>query len=260
MRNLMKAGTKANFASWGLSLVLAALWWSRGVLLARTPGDERWDYRFAVPGVTAVDGIVSAMAFDTHGTFIFGGAFSSVGQVRAATLACLEGGEVRGFPDGPRHEPPTLGVTGLCFWNGDLFASGYFTNRTDGQQWRLARWNGDAWSSVAGVTAGIVNALNSDAQGLLVAGRFGLPGWTNPVALARWIRRPRLQLGIERATDGPGWWLSATGDPGQRYVVESSEDLRRWEVFGSGQGGASRWRLSGTDTAPARFYRAALVP
>ena len=62
--------------------------------LAQTPGDERWDYRFAVAGVPGSEGIPMAMAFDGTNTYI-GGSFASAGQALAKGVARFDGRQMQ---------------------------------------------------------------------------------------------------------------------------------------------------------------------
>ncbi|MCX7868203.1 MAG: hypothetical protein N2438_13965, partial [Limisphaera sp.] len=62
---------------------------------------------------------------------------------------------------------------------------GDFTNVAVQAAGGLACWDGTRWSTPL-PGPGEVWALEADEQGLLVGGRFSVPGWTNPVALARW--------------------------------------------------------------------------
>lgn len=155
-----------------------------GSLRAQVPGDERWDYRFAVAGIPGAQCAAMAMAFD--GTNIYlGGSFSSVGRTVASAVARFDGQQFSPLPDGPLYQPPTMGITDLQMYGGKLYACGFFTNVAGIPAGGLGCWDGTSWT-VPGVSTGIVYALDVDAQGLLAAGRFALPGWTNPVALARW--------------------------------------------------------------------------
>ncbi|MFN5956748.1 MAG: hypothetical protein ACK462_02265, partial [Planctomyces sp.] len=75
--------------------------------------------------------------------------------------------------------------------NGDLIASGLFTNAGGVPANRIARWNGSAWSSLGSGLNGTASALTTLPSGDLIAGG----GFTTAVGivapyLARWGCQP----------------------------------------------------------------------
>ncbi|HEY5042382.1 MAG TPA: hypothetical protein VIK53_10300 [Verrucomicrobiae bacterium] len=152
------------------------------------PDDSRWDYRFAISGV---QGQVLGMAFD-HKRIYVGGTMQSLGQAVADGVAEVDGRRVKELPDGPQQNPLLLNVTDLKMFQGRLCVGGFFTNVNHQAAGGFAVWHGNKWDSVQ-ITNGIVYALATDSNGgLILAGTIFLPGFTNPVALARW--------------DGKGTW------------------------------------------------------
>jgi hypothetical protein len=175
--------------------------------VARSKGesldDSRWDYRFALPGV---QGNVMAMAFDKKLIYV-GGTMQSLGQAVVDGVAEFDGKRVRALPDGPQQNPFSLNVMDLEMFRGRLCVAGQFTNVNHEPAGGFAVWHGNKWDPVQ-ITNGIVASLAPEIKGgLLLAGRFFLPGYTNPVALARW--------------DGKRGWVNMNSElfPSQNEVV-----------------------------------------
>ena len=144
--------------------------------------DSQWDYRFALPGV---QGNVSGMAFDKKHIYV-GGSMQSLGQTVADGVAEFDGKRAKALPDGPQQNPFSVNVTDLQMYQGRLCVAGLFTNVDHHAAGGFAVWHGNKWDSTP-ITKGVVYALAPEAKrGLLLAGRFFLPGFTNPVVLARW--------------------------------------------------------------------------
>jgi hypothetical protein len=141
---------------------------------AQALGDDRWDYRFAVAGISGTDGIATAMAFDGTNIYI-GGSFQSVGYATAHGVARFDGCQMQALPDGPEQVPPLINVYSMEIFQGRLWVGGLFPRVAGMATGGLACWDGANWS-VPGGTNGGVWALRKDATGLLVAGRFWLPG------------------------------------------------------------------------------------
>ncbi len=159
------------------------------VTLSQTADDARWDNRFAVAGVP---GNVTAMAFDKKRIYL-GGTVQSIGRVLADAVAEFDGKAWRALPDGPQQDPILLNVLALEIFNNRLYVGGFFTNVGGVPAGGFASWHGNHWS-VPGGTNGVVYALKADQRSLLVAGRFTLPGYTNPVALARYDKHGNWQV------------------------------------------------------------------
>ncbi len=153
------------------------------------PEDAHWDNRFTLPGV---QGNVLAMAFDKKRIFL-GGTMQSVGRVVVDGVAEFDGKRWEALPDGPQQDPSLVNVVALEMFKNRLYVGGYFTNAGGQPAGGLASWNGHKWS-VPGGTNGAVYALKSDESSLLVGGRFTLPGYTNPVALARLDKHDNWQV------------------------------------------------------------------
>lgn len=146
------------------------------------PEDARWDYRFALPGV---QGYPLAMAFDKKLIYV-GGSLESVGRTVADGVAVIDGKKVTVLPDGPEQSPFQLNVTDMEMFQGKLCVAGYFTNVANQPAGGFGVWNGSGWDPVQ-ITNGFVYSLEpAGNKGIFVAGRFFLPGRTNPVVLARW--------------------------------------------------------------------------
>ena len=152
------------------------------VALGQVPDDARWDYRFALPGV---QGQVAAMAFDANHTYI-GGTMQSVAGTAADAVADFDGQQVTALPDGPKQDPFSINVLDLKMFGDRLCVAGFFTNVNHSPAGGFAVWHSNQWETTP-ITNGNVYSLALPANGgVLLAGNFFLPGFTNPVALARW--------------------------------------------------------------------------
>ena len=147
-----------------------------------SPDDSRWDYRFALPGV---QGQVAAMAFDAIHTYI-GGSMQSVAGTAADAVADFDGQQVTALPDGPKQDPFSINVLDLKMFGDRLCVAGFFTNVNHSPAGGFAVWHSNQWENTS-ITNGNVYSLALPASGgVLLAGNIYLPGFTNPVALARW--------------------------------------------------------------------------
>jgi len=127
------------------------------------------------------------MAFDKDQVYV-GGGFSSVGPVVARSLAHYDGKRWSAVAGEPQLEWPQLNVMALEMFENALYVGGYFTNADGLAVGGIATLKNKRWTPL-GVTNGTVLALRGDGRALLVAGRFTPPGFTNPVALARFDGR-----------------------------------------------------------------------
>ena len=124
------------------------------------------------------------MAFAGTNIYI-GGAFQAVGRTTAHSLVRFDGQRIEALPEEPRLDPRMINIVAMEMFQGRLYVGGYFTNVAGLPAGGLACWDGTNWS-VPGGDLGVVFALHADTNGLLVGGNFSLPGWTNPITLARW--------------------------------------------------------------------------
>jgi hypothetical protein len=132
------------------------------------------------------------MAFD-HKRVYVGGQLQSVGRTVADAVTEFDGKQWKALPGGPQQDPVLLNVMALEMFRNRLYVGGYFTNVAGQPAGGLACWHGKKWS-VPGGTNGVVYSLRGGREGLLSAGRFTLPGTTNPVALARFDGHNRWQV------------------------------------------------------------------
>ncbi len=148
----------------------------------QTPDDARWDFRFALSGV---QGQVAAMAFDANHTYI-GGTLQSIAATAADAVADFDGQQVTALPDGPKQDPFQINVLDLKMFGDRLCVAGFFTNVNQSPAGGFGVWRSNHWENTP-ITNGNVYSLALPANGgVLLAGNFFLPGFTNPVALARW--------------------------------------------------------------------------
>lgn len=131
-------------------------------------GDDDWDTRFGLPGVTG-QGFTGAVNATTvfEGDLVVGGLFSAVGGLAVPNLARYDGTDWM-----PMGAPFDDEVTALTVWNGELYVGGSFAAAGGTPLSYLARWDGGAWVEVGGVDDAVLDlgVWNGD---LVVAGYFG---------------------------------------------------------------------------------------
>ncbi|MCU0864874.1 MAG: hypothetical protein MUC36_13880 [Planctomycetes bacterium] len=121
-------------------------------------------------------GGVESIAVAPTGEIYVGGTFSQAGSLPASLVARWD---ASGWsPLGPGLTPIGTnslvlpGVRSLCWWNGDLFAIGGFTDAGGVATNQIARWDGVSWSSPALPLTflGVARVMAPYAGGLAVAG------------------------------------------------------------------------------------------
>jgi trimeric autotransporter adhesin len=141
--------------------------------------DAQWDYRFALPGV---QGNVMSMSFDGNRVYV-GGGLQSVGREVVDGVAEFDGKTWRALPNGPEVNPSHFNVLASEVFRKNLYVGGLFMTVGGQPAGGLASWRDNEWT-VFGTTNDAIYDLGKGRRGLLVAGRFAVPGVTNPVGLA----------------------------------------------------------------------------
>ena len=148
-------------------------WFSQaGGVLAR--GIAQWDgFNWSPLGLGVVGSlgqIVEALAELPNGDLVVGGWFTTAGGVPARGIALWNGFS---------WSPLGSGITGTVYSqveavqvlpNGDLVVAGEFAGAGSATAANLARWNGSAWTPIAGGTDGPVRCLASLTNGDVIAG------------------------------------------------------------------------------------------
>ncbi len=152
--------------------------------LARWDGTNWWDvggfrgspYSLAVIG----DNLYAA------------GNITNIGSVLATNVACWNGSSWSAMGPGlGRTLPYGQFVQCLCVFNGQLYASGYFTNSGATLLNGIARWDGANWQPVgggllSGSYPGSGTAMAADSTALYVGGNFNHAGAATSTNIARW--------------------------------------------------------------------------
>jgi hypothetical protein len=124
-------------------------------------------------------------------SLIAGGAFEYAGSTIARGVAIQQNGSWQQMGDGLASDDGTsANVRSLTSHQGSIYAGGNFTRSgaTTGLS-NLARWNGSAWTSVAGGTQGSVFTMLSDAAtgALIAGGSFTRAGGVDAQRVARLV-------------------------------------------------------------------------
>jgi len=187
-RNSMQLSRILALASW-LSLIITA--W------ASLPGDEHWDNQFGAPGTS--DQLWSVTAFG--GKVYVGGQLTSAGNTKANFVAGYDGTNWFQLNNGVLGGLNITYVFGLANDGTNLFASGWFTNADNCGAMNLARWDGTAWSPLAGGSpASIVETTKKFGTNYYVGGVFNAVGTVSASGIARW--------------DGSRWYPLGSGVSG----------------------------------------------
>ncbi len=151
------------------------------------PGDERWDFRFGLPGVYGT--VLAATSW--QGKLCVGGGFHVAGTSVAEGVALWNGRDWEPMGDGLSSDDPYgFEVYALANWRGTLYAGGNFIRSGANSLRGIARWDGANWVTVGGLS-GVVRALVPAGDGLYIAGSLRLPPDTVPAdtnyyGLVRW--------------------------------------------------------------------------
>src|SRR4051812_18781215 len=145
----------------------------------QTPGDERWDVRFGVPGT---DNTLLCVATKGDDVYV-GGDLSVAGPLNANHVGKWNGVEWSSLGSG--IVGPNTFVYALAFKGNDLYAGGTFTNAGGVVAKGIARWDGTNWSTLPGGFSGYALGLAVNGDDLYVAGIFVVGGDTNLYTFAK---------------------------------------------------------------------------
>lgn len=193
---------------------------------------------------TGMDNTVVALA--ASGTDIYaGGTFTTAGGVAASRVARWNGTAWSALGSGVAVGPCSVDVVLALAANGsDLYVGGCF-NSAGGVSLtaNIARWNGSAWSSLAGSANSSVRALVFSAGGLYAAGSFSVIGGVSASCVARWNGTAWSALGTGLGTEAyalavagsnvyvGGFFTTAGGAPANRVA---RWDGSTWSALGTG--------------------------
>ena len=195
---------------------------------------------------------VDALAVLPNGDLVAGGTFTAAGGVPAACIARWDGQTWSPLGSGMSGSsgPPTSTAVHclLVLPNGDLIAGGNFNQAGGVPAAAIARWDGNAWSSLGSNAVGYVRALTRLPNGDLVAGGAWVTGASSPQHVARWDGTTWHALGIGVNTSdvkalatlpngdvvAAGNFWTAGGTPAN-YIARWNGST--WSPLGSGLGG-----------------------
>lgn len=138
--------------------------------------------------VGGVNDDVTSLAVMPNGELVAAGWFTSAGGVTASRIARWNGASWAPLGSGlggGLNTPP--GVVEIhVLENGDLVAGGYFTAAGGNPANFVARWDGAAWSALAGGTGDWVFSFAEFEGSLMVGGYFSSAGGFAVQSIARW--------------------------------------------------------------------------
>lgn len=194
------------------------------------------------------DGEVTALALNA-GKLYAGGYFLQAGNADARGLAVWDLGTKQWGPIGGNdNNSPDGNITAVAHLGGTLYVAGDFQNVGTTAATGIARWNGSAWSNVAGGLDGTPTALATEGANLYAVGQFVTAGASDARYLAQWNGTAWAGPGASLnggagtvqavAVDGDdvyigGRFLTA-GDVSARNIVRWNKSTATWTSLGTG--------------------------
>ncbi len=151
-----------------------------------------WDgYTWSALGAGGNNGVsdrVRAIAVDSNNNVYVGGIFTTAGGSIAGRIASWDGSNWSDLDGGMANDVFAIAIDG----DDNVYAGGSFTVVGDGAggtttALRIAMWDGNNWSAMAGGMPDIVNAIDVAPNGDVIAGGvFTVAGGTPALRVARW--------------------------------------------------------------------------
>ena len=211
----------------------------------------RWNGRswFSLGSGSAngVNGSVLAMALSGDNLYV-GGNFTHAGGEPANRVARWDGSVWVSLGAGVSDPIAQSEVNALATSGSDLYAGGYFTQAGDAPANNLARWNGNAWSSVGNGVNGIVNALAVSGNDLYVGGNFTQVDDLLIEYLARWNGNSWSSVGS--VSSAPISAIAVSGN--NLYVGGQFTELGGVAAKNVGHWNGSTWSSLGTGVGVLR--------
>ncbi len=137
--------------------------------------------------LATLNGEITTLANDTHGTIYVGGDFSSVdGDTRMAHIAYFDATGWHAMQNGISGAPNVIAVNTIT---GDIYVGGEFTTIA-GKVGAIAKWNDESkiWQELGQGLVGTVNAIAFDSDGNVYAGGLFTDANTTSgiVNIAKW--------------------------------------------------------------------------
>jgi trimeric autotransporter adhesin len=169
---------------WFLLLPLTATHSTQAASKPLAGGDDRWDDRFGLPGISYQ---VNALAAQGNDVYVGGGLLSAAG-IDQKGIVRWDGRRFNALGTGLRDNGGGTGVVNAITVSGTkVYAAGAFTFAGAAAASNIAVWNGTAWAGLGSGTNGTVYALAMDGQGNLYAGgAFDRAGGVLVNGVARW--------------------------------------------------------------------------
>jgi hypothetical protein len=176
------------------------------------PGDEFWDDRFDVLGVS---GYVYALAVSGDDVYV-GGLFSAVDGLSVNNIARWNSATSTwsALGEGVAGYVYAIAVSGSDVYVGGLFNSvvGY---PSVPNTLNIAKWNGSSWSAVGEGVMGYVYAIAVSGSDVYVGGRFdsvvGYPSTPDTYNIARWNTTSKTWSALGQGVAGYVYAIAVSG-------------------------------------------------
>jgi trimeric autotransporter adhesin len=145
----------------------------------------RWDGSSWSALGSGTNGFVGALA--VSGTVVYvGGRFTSAGGIPVNNIAKWDGSAWSALGSGIPVSSDILSIRTLAVSGTDLYVGGDFAKAGGIAVNHIARWDGNAWSSLGSGTDGTVNAIAVSGTDVYVSGYFATAGGIAVNYLAKW--------------------------------------------------------------------------
>ncbi len=181
-------GTRWSRLGYGIDDEVTALTLdSSGILYAGTYSGDiySWDgTSWTLQG--SADDTIEALAFDDAGTLYAAGFFTTLDGVSVNYIAMKSGGTWQPMAGGAsRNDGKDPWVSDIVFWNGTLYAGGWFDAMGGIPASHLAYWQAGTWHAITGLDAGVYD-LQPDGNKLWVGGTLDTISGLQTGNLAAW--------------------------------------------------------------------------
>ena len=197
-------------------------------------------------GIPGANDQVNAAVLDGNGNLYIGGWFSFVGTVPAKCIAKWNGSTWTALGTGMSNGTSGSVIWALAVSGTDLYAGGEFTTAGGVDSYNIAKWNGNAWTSLPGV-GGSVRALAVSDTSLYAGGVFtavgGITTATNYIAKWNGTTWSALGLGMNGRVDSlavngtdlyAGGGFTTAGGVAARKIAKWNGST--WSALGTGVG------------------------
>ncbi|SPE54289.1 exported hypothetical protein [Verrucomicrobia bacterium] len=199
---------------------------------------------------SGMDNQVNALAVSGMSLYA-GGPFTTAGGLTVNGIAKWDGSAWSALGSGMIHPGTDFGyVVALAVSGTNLYAGGWFTNAGGVMANYIAKWDGNAWSTLGSGMNGMVFALAVSGTDLYAGGSFTTAGGVPANSIAKWDGGTWSALGSGMNSTVSALAVSGTDLYAGGAFVTAGEvpanhiakwDGSAWSALGSGMSGGTGW-------------------